>query len=181
MHGPTCIFWANVTPFTLQPAGRGRGGEALPVRARPGRLSALSVSHSESGLYGAFVWARRALNGQKRRFPARAVTRRRSRSSGSSRCRQPRRSAARGASRARSHCRFAPPLIRFIPYSRTYAVPLFLKRQCDRTLDARRPPRRRSRPRARSAGCSTRALEAAPGLGRIVTLYCRSSTSHWNR
>jgi hypothetical protein len=24
-------------------------------------------------LYGAFVWARRALNGRKRRFPARAV------------------------------------------------------------------------------------------------------------
>jgi hypothetical protein len=32
------------------------------VRARPGRLSALSVSHSKSLLYGAFVWARRALN-----------------------------------------------------------------------------------------------------------------------
>jgi hypothetical protein len=26
------------------------------------------------GLYGAFVWARRALNSQKRRFPARTVT-----------------------------------------------------------------------------------------------------------
>jgi hypothetical protein len=35
------------------------------VRARPGRLSALSISHSKSGLYGAFVWARRALNSQK--------------------------------------------------------------------------------------------------------------------
>ena len=32
------------------------------VRARPGRLSALSVSPSKSVLYGAFVWARRALN-----------------------------------------------------------------------------------------------------------------------
>ena len=42
------------------------------VRARPGRLSTLSVSHSNSGLYEAFVWARRALNRQKRRFPARA-------------------------------------------------------------------------------------------------------------
>jgi hypothetical protein len=41
---------------------------------RPGRLSALSVFHSKSVLYGAFVWARRALNNPKRRFPARAVT-----------------------------------------------------------------------------------------------------------
>jgi hypothetical protein len=43
------------------------------VRARPGRLSALRVFHSKSGLYGAFVKVRRALNSQKRRFPARAV------------------------------------------------------------------------------------------------------------
>ena len=41
---------------------------------RPGRLSALSVFHSKSVLYGAFVWARRALNRQKRRFSARAAT-----------------------------------------------------------------------------------------------------------
>jgi hypothetical protein len=35
----------------------------LPVRARPaGWLSALSVSNSKSVVYGAFVWARRALN-----------------------------------------------------------------------------------------------------------------------
>ena len=32
------------------------------VRATQGRLSALSVSLCKSGLYGAFVWARRALN-----------------------------------------------------------------------------------------------------------------------
>ena len=32
------------------------------VRARPGRLSALSVLHRKSVLYGAFVWARLALN-----------------------------------------------------------------------------------------------------------------------
>jgi hypothetical protein len=44
------------------------------VRARPGRVSALSVFHSESVLYGAFVWARRALNGPKRRFLARGST-----------------------------------------------------------------------------------------------------------
>ena len=39
----------------------------------PGRLSALTVFHSKSFLYGAFVWARRALTSPKRRFPARAV------------------------------------------------------------------------------------------------------------
>jgi hypothetical protein len=45
----------------------------LTVRAVPGRLSALSVFLLKSILYGAFVWARRALNSPKRRFPARAV------------------------------------------------------------------------------------------------------------
>ena len=39
----------------------------------PGRLSGLRVSHSKSVLYAGFVWARRGLNSQKRRFPARAV------------------------------------------------------------------------------------------------------------
>jgi hypothetical protein len=43
----------------------------LPAPAR-GRLSALSVFLYKSILYGAFVWARSALNGRKRRFPARA-------------------------------------------------------------------------------------------------------------
>ena len=36
--------------------------------------------------------------------------------------------------RARSHCRFVRPQILFIPDSLRYSVPLFLKRQCDRTL-----------------------------------------------
>ena len=45
---------------------------AETVRARPGRLSAFSVSDSKSVLYGAFVWVCRALNSPKRRFPARA-------------------------------------------------------------------------------------------------------------
>ena len=40
----------------------------------PGRLSALSIYLCKSVFYGAFVWARRALNIQKRRFPARAVS-----------------------------------------------------------------------------------------------------------
>ena len=37
-------------------------------------------------------------------------------------------------SRVRSHCRFVLPLIHFIPFSLRESVPLFLKRQCDRTL-----------------------------------------------
>ena len=43
------------------------------VRALPGRLRALTVLHSDSSLCGVFVWARRALNSQKRRVSARAV------------------------------------------------------------------------------------------------------------
>jgi hypothetical protein len=43
--------------------------------------------------------------------------------------------------RARSHRRFAPPLVHFIPYLLAYPVPLFLKRQCDRTLAAGRQAR----------------------------------------
>ena len=41
----------------------------------PGHLSTLSVFLCKSVFYGAFVWARRALNSRKRRFPARAVYR----------------------------------------------------------------------------------------------------------
>ena len=47
-----------------------------PVWARLGRLSALSVSHCKSVFYSVFVWGCRALNSQKRRFPARAVVHR---------------------------------------------------------------------------------------------------------
>jgi hypothetical protein len=57
-HGP----WSNTSGWTRRST----------VRARPGRLSAISVFLCKSVLYGAFVWARRALNIQKRRFPARA-------------------------------------------------------------------------------------------------------------
>jgi hypothetical protein len=42
--------------------------ELFAVRARPGRSSALSISHSKSVLYGAFVWARGALNRRKRMY-----------------------------------------------------------------------------------------------------------------
>jgi hypothetical protein len=48
------------------------GKLAVTVRAVPGRLSAISVFLLKSILYGAFVWAHRALNDPKRRFPARA-------------------------------------------------------------------------------------------------------------
>ena len=54
----------------LQFAGRDDIKDHCP--GRPGRLSALSVFLCKSVLYGAFVWARRALNHQKRRSPARA-------------------------------------------------------------------------------------------------------------
>jgi hypothetical protein len=43
-------------------------GEQLTVRAHPGRLSALSDSHSKSVLYGVFVWTRGALNSLTRRL-----------------------------------------------------------------------------------------------------------------
>jgi hypothetical protein len=57
-------------------SGRRTSSASSTVRARPGRLSSLSVSHRKSFLCGAFVhvWARRGLNRQKRRFAARAVT-----------------------------------------------------------------------------------------------------------
>ena len=57
---------------------RGKGLHALYnyqhfyCPGRPGRLSALSVFLFKSLLHGAFVWARKALNRPKRRFPARA-------------------------------------------------------------------------------------------------------------
>ena len=43
------------------------------VRARPGCFGGLNVLHRKSSFCGAFAWARRALNGLKRRFPAREV------------------------------------------------------------------------------------------------------------
>jgi hypothetical protein len=39
-----------------------------------------------------------------------------------------------GKTRAHSHCRFVLPLIHLVPYSLRDSVPLFLKRQCGRTL-----------------------------------------------
>jgi hypothetical protein len=56
--------------FALQ----GSDGKRHSYRpGRPGRLRGLGVFHRKSVLCGAFVRARRALDSQKRRFPARAV------------------------------------------------------------------------------------------------------------
>jgi hypothetical protein len=59
-------------------SGSGRRSRRFTVRARRGWFSALRVflcQNSESVFYGAFVWACRAPNRPKRRFPARAVYR----------------------------------------------------------------------------------------------------------
>jgi hypothetical protein len=52
---------------------KGSTPSSCSVRPRPERLSALSVFHSKLLLYGAFVWACRALNRPFRRFSAWAV------------------------------------------------------------------------------------------------------------
>jgi hypothetical protein len=58
--------------------------------------------------------------------------------------------------RARSHCRFVPPLNHFIPESITYSVPLFLKRHCDRTVGGRLRDAR--------AVCAVAAADCAAGV-----------------
>ena len=65
--------WGTTVPLhspPVSPPTRRISAElsAAAVRARPGRLSGLSVSHSKSVLYGVFVWARRALKRQKTAF-----------------------------------------------------------------------------------------------------------------
>ena len=66
------MFWANLTPFSLQRPWRPVvGSSSATVRDHLGRSSALSVFHSKFDLYGGFDWARRVLNGPKRWFPAR--------------------------------------------------------------------------------------------------------------
>jgi hypothetical protein len=60
--------WQNLGPIN--------GGLAqynVTVRALPGHSSAISAFQRESGLHGAFVWARRAPGNQKRRCLAWAV------------------------------------------------------------------------------------------------------------
>ena len=91
----------------------------------------------------------------------------------------------RGPTRARSHCRFGLRLIRFIPDSLRYSVPLFLKRQCDRTLGPATPLEEwellaaADRTVRNDTGvrfeldCSA---AVCVGLGSIVALHHRSST-----
>jgi hypothetical protein len=53
------------TAMTSSAVTLARTSDGVSVLGGPGpprQLSALSVSHSKSGLYSAFVWARRALN-----------------------------------------------------------------------------------------------------------------------
>ena len=69
----TCDFWAKPVTFACGPQpGRDLADRRDAVQRRPaglsgppGRLSALSVFLCKSVFYGAFVWARRALNSQK--------------------------------------------------------------------------------------------------------------------
>jgi hypothetical protein len=136
------------------PSSRAR---STPARAHPGRLSALSVSRSKSVLYGAFVWAPKALNRRKRRFPAPPGSQARghaavqlpgaphplppvraSRGDAGRVGRRPAGAGGAGGARARSHCRSAQPFIHFTPDLRTCSVPLFLKWQCGRTLGGAR-------------------------------------------
>ena len=65
---PDYIAYAN----EMFPHDGPLGLVATTVRAAQGRLGALCVFLCKSGLYGAFVWARRALKHQKHRFRARA-------------------------------------------------------------------------------------------------------------
>jgi ABC-type cobalamin/Fe3+-siderophores transport system ATPase subunit len=60
---------------TVAFVGKSGGGKSTMIHCpgRWGRLSAIRIFLCKSVLYGAFVWARRALKHQKRRFPARAV------------------------------------------------------------------------------------------------------------
>jgi hypothetical protein len=67
-----------------------------------------------------------------------------------------------GEDRARSHCRFVPPLTHLTPNSltHTYSVPLFLNRQRDRTLGGDSDPAAaaaagRARMRARALAALT--------------------------
>jgi hypothetical protein len=96
-------------PHTVQShAGAGSAGDVDirgTVRARRGRLSGLSVFLCKS-VCGAFAWARRALNSQKRRFPARAAV-----DEGSHRaaCSAPRSPTQAGGRRVGANRRPPPP------------------------------------------------------------------------
>ena len=67
------VEFDKIFPSSMQEDMRGTAREAYSP-GRPGAFKQPSRLPLESILYGAFVWARRTLNRQKRRFPARAVT-----------------------------------------------------------------------------------------------------------
>jgi hypothetical protein len=66
------------------------------------------------------------------------------------------RGQAEGAARARSHCRFAPPLICFIPESLAYSAPFY----SEATM---RPEPRRGAPGAAAAAADGSGLGGAGG------------------
>jgi hypothetical protein len=139
----------------------------------PRHLRTLSVFLCKSVLYGVFAcWARRALNRQKRRFPAPPGSDPRAAGVGAGGAadlalhrREPRQ--PRGGARARPRCRFAPPLVHFPPYSLTYSVPRFLKWQYDRTLGGAAAAGGRRRPGPRE---QRRHHPAHGGGGASITL-----------
>ena len=77
MHGPTCIVWANLTPFSLQCEACLEELPPNPDRTRPGRLgrlSALCIFPIVNSFCMAVLHGRAGrLTAKKRRFPARAV------------------------------------------------------------------------------------------------------------
>jgi hypothetical protein len=73
------VPWSGITPRRRQaqhpgPAGADRAPPSAPARGAVKRPWRFPLFPCKSILYGAFVWARRALNGRKRRFPARDNT-----------------------------------------------------------------------------------------------------------
>jgi hypothetical protein len=165
MHGPTCIFRANLTPFPPQVLPPAVDAVLETVRAFPGRLGVLSVSPSESVV----VW-RFCMGVQGAEQPKTAVSGPGSCSARPRRCsRRPRSSSSSPPSVTRrapstvptpapqpprrgwgsvvfSFCTTSHPL--YTIFMIRLGIPLFLKRQCDRTL---------------GAGCGGRAAGAAGG------------------
>jgi hypothetical protein len=94
-----------------------------------------------------------------------------------------------GGARARSHCRFVPPLIHFIPDLLAYSVPLNLKRQCDRTLGGapgRRGKKtgapRSARGKASAAGSERKAARGTVEVrarGKAPTPPESDTLQHW--
>ena len=73
------------------------------------------------------------------------------------------RRGCRGSARARPRCRFVLLRIHFIPGLLTYSVPLFLRRQCDRTPGSR-IARTSKGARSRAGGCRMERLDGGDGV-----------------